>query len=251
MTNGLEKLGEALLSMPELLKEVYGDLAKPGVAEVGKALGGIMGLGNTILIPIHLMNEKGRIFLQSNMEKYRDQLKNQNIEDVVPVLPEIGVPLLEKMMYVSSEELSDMYIKLLTNASTKNGLMYAHPAFVNAVVNMTNDEAKFLQNYHKNVINSSVAFVFIDYEYFFSSHINGAIENKDQLPLYIHNLEALGIMRVKFKVRRASNEIEKILEDNRQLIADRRNLMGKGYSQETGIVEITPFGHKFINSMSV
>ena len=45
----MKKVGEAV---PEILKEVYGDLAKPGAQQAGKALGTIVGLGNTILWPV-------------------------------------------------------------------------------------------------------------------------------------------------------------------------------------------------------
>ena len=52
------ELIKEITQIPGLLKEVYGDLAKPGVEQVGKALGTVIGLGNTILWPIALANEK-------------------------------------------------------------------------------------------------------------------------------------------------------------------------------------------------
>jgi len=47
-----------VIQTPGLLKEIYGDLAKPGVSQVGKALSTVVGLGNTILWPVALLNER-------------------------------------------------------------------------------------------------------------------------------------------------------------------------------------------------
>ena len=52
----------------ELLKEIYGDLLKPGVSQVGKAIGTLIGLGNTILWPLLLLNESARIAIDKNLE---------------------------------------------------------------------------------------------------------------------------------------------------------------------------------------
>jgi len=54
-----------------LLKEVYGDLVKPGVSQVGQAIGTILGLGNTVLWPIQMLNEKARLTIELNLESYR------------------------------------------------------------------------------------------------------------------------------------------------------------------------------------
>lgn len=51
------------LKVPGLIVEVYGDLAKPGVQQVGKALETVLGLGNTILWPLALANARARAWL--------------------------------------------------------------------------------------------------------------------------------------------------------------------------------------------
>ena len=102
---------------PKILLEVYRDLAKPGVQQVGKSLSTVLGLGNTILWPIHLMNEKSRMVLEANLEKYRVKLEHAPEEDICPVAPEIGVPIAEKLSYVTNEVISDMYLELLARAS--------------------------------------------------------------------------------------------------------------------------------------
>jgi hypothetical protein len=44
-----------------ILLEVYGDLLKPGVSQVGQAIGTLLGYGNTILMPLALKNQKSKI----------------------------------------------------------------------------------------------------------------------------------------------------------------------------------------------
>jgi hypothetical protein len=109
--------GEALTivkeaaQIPGLLKEIYGDLAKPGVKQIGNALGTILGLGKTILWPLMLINERTKITLQRNLEKYRRQIQDVPKEQIVPVAPEVGVPISEKLAYVTNEELSNFVRK--------------------------------------------------------------------------------------------------------------------------------------------
>src|SRR5262245_48813090 len=140
----LQLIKEALQS-PGLLKEIYGDLAKPGVTQAGKALGTVIGLGNTILLPIHWANERSRLALESNLEKYRKRLEAVSEGEITPVPPEIGVPIVEKLSYVTDDELSDMYVNLLANASTINTAQFAHPAFVHIINNLSPDEALLLK----------------------------------------------------------------------------------------------------------
>lgn len=129
-----------------ILKELYGDLAKPGVQQAGKALATVIGLGNTILWPVALLNEKTRIALEVNLEKYRQKMENVSSDDTCEVPPEIGVPIAEKLSYVTNEEISDMYTELLANASQVQKANVAPPSFVNVIANISPDEAILLRS---------------------------------------------------------------------------------------------------------
>lgn len=142
-----------LLKLDGLLKEIYVDLAKPGVSQVGKAIGAIIGLGNTALWPIHLLNERSRIALETKLEAYRAELESTPIEAIVPIPPEIGVPLLEKFTTVFDPALSQMYARLLLQASTQHGQARAHPKFIHVLDSISPDEALVL---HKLSVKSSI-----------------------------------------------------------------------------------------------
>lgn len=146
MDNELIKIAKAT---PEVLKEIYGDLAKPGAQQAGKALATIIGLGNTILWPIALANEISKIALESNLEKFRNKLKNIPQEEICEVAPEVGVPVAEKLSYVTNEKLSEMYVELLTKASQKQTANMAHPSFVNIINSISPDEATLMNSIRK------------------------------------------------------------------------------------------------------
>lgn len=59
-TSGLEPFAD-------LIKEIYGDLAKPGVQNVGTALAAVLGLGVTLMWPIMWANERAKIALEDNL----------------------------------------------------------------------------------------------------------------------------------------------------------------------------------------
>ena len=127
-TSGLEPFAD-------LIKEIYGDLAKPGVQNVGTALAAVLGLGVTLMWPIMWANERAKIALEDNLEAYRDRLKDVPPEQISIAPPEVAMPILEKIGYVTNEELRSLYIELLAKASIKELNNQAHPSFVNIINN--------------------------------------------------------------------------------------------------------------------
>lgn len=131
----------------DLMKEIYGDLAKPGVQQVGIALETVLGFGTTILLPIQLLNEKCKLWAQKNMDRFRANLEGVHIQNVQPIAPEIGVPIVERLLYTEDESLNDMFSKLLAHAAIKDQANLAHPKFVNIICNLSPDEARILKHF--------------------------------------------------------------------------------------------------------
>lgn len=140
-----ELISEILSTSNNVLLEVYGDLLKPGVTQVGQAIGTLIGYGNTLLMPIALKNEKSRITIQNNLDKYRQKLETIPEENIQSVIPEIGVPILEKLMYVSDETLVELYTELLAKASDIEQCNSTHPSFANIINNLSPKEVKILE----------------------------------------------------------------------------------------------------------
>ena len=194
---------KTLSESKEILKEVYTDLAKPGVAQAGKALETIIGLGNTVLSPITLLNEKASIRLKHNLEKYREKLEETPEEEICSLPPEIGVPIVEKLAYITNEELSDKYTELLAKASKTETSEQAHPSFVNILSNLSPDEILLLKEFK-----DLKAIQYVDVRYTTKegswSTLNPHFTEFNQLKtlsypaninVYLNNLERLGILK--------------------------------------------------------
>lgn len=239
-----------------LLKEIYGDLAKPGVSQVGKALGVVLGLGSTMLWPIQLINEKCRILLERNLDYYRDKLKDIPEDQIVPVATEIGVPLAEKLSYVQDPDLRELYTNLLVKASTMHGQQTAHPSFVNIINNLSPDEANLLTFLEKRSAHPFVAAKWtnpiknhwiriVDLVLAIDDDIK--LEYFNNLVAYMSNLEGLGLIDIRRDIfvvpESLYDPIEAALKDQfKPTIAPPEF---PELRLERGRIDVTPFGQLF------
>lgn len=139
--------GQAVSTMAkdeEFLRLFYKDLSQPGVKQVGKALSTVLGLGNTVLLPLKMVNAKANALYTHHMEQFRKKLEQVPEEKTIEAAPEIGVPILENLEKTTNESISQMYINLLANASHIDFVNQAHPRFVSIIESLTHDEAVIL-----------------------------------------------------------------------------------------------------------
>ncbi|MHB1320930.1 MAG: DUF4393 domain-containing protein [Acidithiobacillus ferrivorans] len=234
------------------MKELYGDLAKPGVQQAGKALSTIIGLGNTVLWPVALLNEKSKIALENNLEKYRLKMEKVSEEDTCEVPPEIGVPIAEKLSYVTNEALSEMYIELLANASQHQNANVAHPSFVNVITNISPDEAILIRS-----IRNMPGIPFIE--------VRLTVKNKNvwtsldamkpgllcfnelrypnNVHAYLSNLEGLGTLQIRQDIFMVGENIYEPLEANAKATYGHieKQVPDRTITFQRGQIEITPF----------
>lgn len=242
-----------------LLTQIYGDLAKPGVSQVGKALSTVLGLGNTVLWPIQLLNERARLALDVNLERYREKIAQIPDEEISPVPPEVGVPIAEKLSYVSDPDLRELYINLLAKASSTATQSQAHPSFVNVLNNLSPDEAQLVRQFQQQ----GGAIPFISAKFLnpmknhwiqlVDVHISFKPETKIEfpanLPAYVSNLEGLGLINVR-------RDIFVVPETQYQPLESELTLRFSGvrpaeFSQfqcDRGKIEVTHFGRLFISA---
>ncbi len=260
------ELLKEVLSSPALLKEIYSDLAKPGVKEVGKAIEGVLGLGNTVLYPLHLINGCADSALQKNLERFREKVTEIPSEYIVPVAPEIGVPILERIAYVSDEKLSEMYLNLLTKASSKYTQDLAHPSFINKLNEMTPDEASFLKKFNLNKTFHGCNFLFrgdiphkpwsdAEYLYSFSFDIMKGLVYPLKLKIYLNSLESLGIVKINsFPLAKESDivnyglEYEELKTYLNEILPDYGYINGNLFKGEAFSVSITEIGKAFMEA---
>ncbi|MCV2441914.1 DUF4393 domain-containing protein [Acinetobacter bereziniae] len=189
-------------SYAPIIHELYKDMAQPAARNVGLALGAITSVG----LFLHLLTSWGtdrlNICLKNNLEQYADRMKDVALEDVIVAPPEIAVPIIEKLSYVTNEDLRSLYIELLAKASIKEENDKAHPNFINIINSLSPDEASLLKYFKENPnivprylfrrgIRKSDAFEgYLRYEY--GNFIK--LQFPENLSGYLENFEGLGII---------------------------------------------------------
>lgn len=261
MSGGWLQVAQEALKIPGLLVEVYGDLARPGVKQVGKALETILGLGNTVLWPIALANERSRISLERNLERYRKEMENIPEDKVVAAAPEIGVPVAEKLAYVGDDNLADLYVKLLATASNADTLGNAHPSFVNVINNLSPDEARLLRHF---VNRTTLPFVMVRAQAvsggyspvagpFVADEVLEGLSFSHNLDAYFSNLAGLGMLSYRQDEWLANESVYEPLESKNKSAYEKLfevspQLSGKKMKFARGVIRITSFGSKFISA---
>jgi hypothetical protein len=261
MSDGWQQLIKEAVKLPALLADIYGDLLKPGIRQVGKALETVLGFGNTVLWPLALVNEKARLVLKRNLNKFRDQLKDIPEELIVPVPPELGVPIAERLSYVADEELSALYVNLLAKASTVETSNFAHPSFVNIISCLCPDEAVFLRELYKL---DPVPFLAVWLKdkgksgFLPVGDLHTGIEKEKDIKLlfpnnaqaYVSNFEGLGLIHVRrdiFLSDMARYEaLEKMYRPQYEALSFDPKKKALTFMQ--GKIDITPYGKLFMEA---
>lgn len=206
-----------------IMSEIYTDLAKPGIIQVGKAIGTTLGLVNTFLYPMKYINKKTSLIYKNNFEILRKKLEKEDIENIVNIPPEIGKPLLEKLFYVSDEELAKLFINLLARASKKDSAHLAHPNFANIISSLSPDEARILNHLKGKILNIITPYSLLETKeefdlenqsgVFFSELNNSSILiYPENINLYLINLSSLGILTSPYE--RLDYDIDENLDVN-------------------------------------
>jgi hypothetical protein len=202
---GTTGVGAALaMKSPELLKEIYGDLAKPGVKQVGKAIGCLLGLGNTVLLPLRLLNEVSRAFETKVFSQIADRFEKIPDDRIVSPPPEIGIPLLDKLSQTQDATLREMFIELLARASDSRCVDQVHPSFSQVIGSIVPDEAIILRGLHSRKLHPIISVDVVSQDRDKGSvvlhdlvmKLPVKIKQEKNLPLYLSNLVGLGVLEI-------------------------------------------------------
>jgi hypothetical protein len=258
--------GQAAATMAkdeELLRLFYKDLGQPGVKQVGKALSTVLGLGNTVLLPLKMVNEKANALYTHHMDQFRKKLEQVPEEKIVEAAPEIGVPILENLGKTTNEAISQMYINLLANASHIDLVSQAHPRFVSVIESLTPDEALILNEKIHQVrfisIESHISFmhggemqhgVSISVDKATKYHKSDILHLPENASFYFDNMKGLGL----FTEHIGSNHFPVLGDPYAELRKSyEAKMVSSGIHNDKrvaveGYYQTTPFGRLFIKA---
>lgn len=248
----------------KLLSTIYKDLAKPSVKKVGLALETVFDLSNTVLLPLKLVNEKAKLIFQKSLSKYEENLNKIEEDKIITVANEIGIPIIDRLTYISNEDISNAFINLLTKASSTDTVNLAHPGFISIIDRLAPDEAKII-----NYIHDQPFIPFITYNIHEKGqdafHIPDYCESltaleqacdlmfPQNIKIYLDNLVSLGILRLETFYFKTDETVYSKLQDIYKPVLDKlieEHPIEKYDAPELakGFYEITNFGRLFIDA---
>lgn len=250
--------------------KAYDDvLSNPG-KKLSDALCTVLDVGNTILWPIKWANERTRIYFQSNLDKYQRKLEQIPEEKLLPVQPEIAIPILERFARTSNEELSTAFVNLLTSASSSDTAKSAHPGFIQLIDRLSVDEAKILaylsnqfefdggaglacltvRKFEKQRSQGTYRFVLRN-QTLVQQRVKGlSFPSNDHL--YLDNLEALGVLKLVERYPSSFikdfESIEKVYVNTIDAAFGDQSIKSKTMDTSRHMYLLTDFGEMFIGA---
>ncbi len=248
---------------PDIISKAYEDLAQPAVKKVGKALEIVLDFANTLLFPIQLINAKRDEYFKHNMNKYKEELSNIPDEKINQVPPQLGLPILDRFTYVTDDELSDLFINLLTKASSIDTIHEAHPSFIQLIDRLSVDEARILE-YLK--IMTEIPYINVSApskikgSIYLIKHFTGIekyvkLDYMNNINMYLENLISIGILNDEFD-RYFTEDFRYDMALQNLVNCDLSNKLifynnfEDYFEVNKSFFTITDFGRKFINSIT-
>lgn len=127
-----------------LLSLVYKDTLRPSVQVIGKSLKAVFEFVSIPFMALQLQNDKVKLNLEKRLDEYAQKLHSIPEDKRCEVHPQIGLPIIEKLTYTTSDEIADLFTNLLASASSSDTVNTAHPAFISMIERMSPDEARIL-----------------------------------------------------------------------------------------------------------
>ena len=124
---------------------VYDDAVQPLAKQVGKT-GEVLGRSiNAALIPLRVVVWSLEKIEDWLVPKLEEKLAAVRPEDIETPNPHVAGPLIEALRFTDQDpDLREMFANLLATAMNKQTANDAHPSFVEAIKQMTSDEAKIM-----------------------------------------------------------------------------------------------------------
>lgn len=250
--------------VPNILGMVYQDVAQPSVKAVGVALGTVFEFSTSILLPLKLCNEKFKLNFTKRLNEYKDKLEAIPEEKRCEVHPQVGIPIIEKLSYTTSDEIADLFTTLLADASNLELSYTVHPAFITMIGRMSPDETKIIK-----YLDDKTDILFCKF--------NGIVKMEEankkgfvtlekhvtilpfeiqfiypqNLEAYLSNLVSLGILSdVYGQYKGDENTYNSIVQnsDYDKLLTENVPTKFQSIEIEKGFFELTDFGRLFINA---
>lgn len=247
----------------ELLTLFYKDLAQPSVQKLGAALGTVFEYVDTLTYSLKLRNERVKQTFQRNLDEVKQKIDDIPADKLIEVNTHLGVPIVERLSYITNNEIADLFTTLLSKAASEETINQAHPSFIQLIDRLSVDEAriiKFLRN--ENSI-PHVTFKGVSASNGYAIVLEKAtlVSNKVVLEFpynelsYLENLVSMGILSDNSGVFFTDDKFyspirDKYLDDLTRVYVDTLHRFTK-IEPENSYFKVTAFGKHFIKACTI
>ncbi|MBQ9092497.1 MAG: DUF4393 domain-containing protein [Prevotella sp.] len=245
----------------KVLSQFYQDLAQPSVKALGQALATVFELCPNSLLSLKLWSEKRKLNFAKRLNEYKEKLEQIPEDKRCEVDTQIGTPIVERLTYTTNDEIADLFTTLLANASNIDTVNRAHPAFIDIIGRLSEDEARIIQ-YLQTVLEvpycsfrailkaENGGFITIlDHATMLSDYVS--LIFPQNVTAYLSNLISLGVLSDEDGLYKTDNtEYDKICLKNGldSLKAQLVPLSFKEIEVSKSYYKVTPFGKLFIDA---
>jgi len=185
---------------PAVQNKLYDDLLHETSVNCGKALGTV---SEFVLTPIYLLklcNESSRKRFERSMKRLQAKLSEGDAkEHFVTPASEVAQPILDELLLIDDEGLSEMFLELLAKASDSRTARQVHRGFVTTLREMVPDEAALVSHMVSNHFFPFVRFMFNKFnpvtERLTGLEYEAHLVHPDCISLYLENLTRIGVLQ--------------------------------------------------------
>ncbi|NMN37732.1 DUF4393 domain-containing protein [Pedobacter sp. SG918] len=243
-----------------LLGMLYKDSMQPSVQLLGNALGTVFEFCTTPLLLCKWGSEAAKLNYKKHLDDYAKRIKSIPENDLISVNPQVGVPIMDRLTYITNEEVADLFISLLAKASSKTTINEAHPAYIHLIDRLAIDEARILRTLINIEFIPSISL---------QAHLKGLLKGFDMIlteatdlktellfptnvDTYLDNLKSLGILDNTHGNYQTDDSLYSslFLKYDVDRLEEEHLATGKYAMMHRvkGYYQITNFGKSFINS---
>ncbi|MBD3175806.1 MAG: DUF4393 domain-containing protein [Armatimonadia bacterium] len=237
----------------------YQDFLQPAAQELGEGLREVARTVNHFLLPLKGLNA----LLQPAHDwldvKLASELQGVPEARIQTPPPNVYLPAIQGLVTGGfSEDLRDMYVKLLATAMDKETALDAHPAFARILSEMTPDEARIMRVFATDHASrpaitldarlSSGQGEAVHVRHFSLLGIEAECEYPESTPVYLSNLVRLGLLEIPGDTSVADRSRYAPLQKSETFLAFVKEIEGMP-DREPHIhreaVSLTNMGHRF------
>ncbi len=251
-----------------VLGKAYDDLVHPSAKSIGNT---VSLLPRTIGIWFQGWERwviNGEESIKRTIETVGERASEIPVEHLVEPPSYVAVPAIQQLAYsYDSEELREMYAKLLLSSMDDRSAEYVHPSFVQILKEISPDEAKLLGSLVSEEPDESIAIPLVDLRIITSDQVVpyswrtivsgyneccvGVCEHPERALVYLNNLERLGILqRNEYYANRIKEKLEAF--ESCEAISSAKDghplEEGERYDCRRWSYQVTDFGTNFIKT---